>query len=152
MAGGALLLLAPRAMDTYDAFRRLAPEGSKAAGAIGKVGKAAGLATGAIIALQAVGAWLSEDHVQSAESMEQALIRTAEAGKDVSDVALDEVFKEWATIGGDSRVQVDNMADAVRQIADPSLGQRINENLNFMNGWMNLPDDEVTAMKDRVHE
>ena len=152
VAGGALLLLAPRAVETYDAFRRLAPEGSKAAGAIGKVGKAAGIATAAIIAMQAVGALISEDHVQSAESMEQALIRTAKAGDDVADVALDDVFKEWATIGGDSRVQVDNMADAIRQIADPSLGQRINENLNFMNGWMNLPDDEVTAMKDRVHE
>lgn len=151
LAGGILTLL-PKIKDTRDAFNDLAPSGGKARGALIGVSKAAGLATGAIIALQAVGAWLSEDHVQSAESMEQALIRTAEAGKDVSDVALDEVFKEWATIGGDSRVQVDNMADAVRQIADPSLGQRINENLNFMNGWMNLPDDEVTAMKDRVHE
>lgn len=149
---GAALTVIPKINDTRNALQELAPAGSKARGVLVGVGKAATIAGLAIAGAQIVGTIFSEEHVQSAESMEQALLRTAQAGDDVSAVALDEVFKQWSTVGGDSRVNVDGMADAIGQIADPSLGQGINENLNFMNGWFNLPDDEVTAMKDRVHD
>lgn len=152
LAGGALLTLAPRAMETAQAFRELkthAPGAAKGLAGVAKYGTLAGVA---IAGLQIGGTLISDEHVQSVEDIEQALIRLASASEDARAAELDGVFKQWDTVAGASRTGVEDLAGAVGAIADPSLGDGINENLNFMNGWFNLPDDKITLLKDRVHD
>ena len=111
-AGGALLLLAPRAVDTYDAFRRLAPEGSKAAGAIGKVGKAAGLASAAIVGFSVLRGW-ANDAAPATKGLEEtanAMLRLKDAAEG-DFTALDDLFSS-----GDS---IRDLGDAIKY-ADPS--------------------------------
>ncbi|WP_271437728.1 phage tail tape measure protein [Micrococcus luteus] len=112
VAGGALLLLAPRAMDTYDAFRRLAPEGSKAAGAIGKVGKAAGIASAAIIGFSVLKGW-ANDAAPATKGLEEttnAVLRLKDAA-DGDFTSLDDLFSSGESIR--------DLGDAIRY-ADPS--------------------------------
>ena len=111
-AGGALLLLAPRAVETYDAFRRLAPEGSKAAGAIGKVGKAAGIASAALVGFSVLKGW-ANDAAPATKGLEEtanAMLRLKDAA-DGDFTALDDLFSS-----GDS---IRDLGDAIRY-ADPS--------------------------------
>lgn len=111
-AGGALLLLAPRAVDTYDAFRRLAPEGSKAAGAIGKVGKAAGIASAALVGFSVLKG-LANDAAPATKGLEEtanAMLRLKDAAEG-DFTALDDLFSS-----GDS---IRDLGDAIRY-ADPS--------------------------------
>ncbi len=111
-AGGALLLLAPRAVDTYDAFRRLAPEGSKAAGAIGKVGKAAGIASAALVGFSVLKGW-ANDAAPATKGLEEtanAMLRLKDAAEG-DFTALDDLFSS-----GDS---IRDLGDAIRY-ADPS--------------------------------
>ena len=111
-AGGALLLLAPRAVDTYDAFRRLAPEGSKAAGAIGKVGKAAGIASAAIVGFSVLKGW-ANDAAPATKGLEEtanAMLRLKDAAEG-DFTALDDLFSS-----GDS---IRDLGDAIKY-ADPS--------------------------------
>src|SRR6185312_1645820 len=51
LLGGAVITTLPKVLDTVDAFNKIAPAGSKARGAFGKVAKGAGLAAAAITAL-----------------------------------------------------------------------------------------------------
>lgn len=51
IAAGGLLMLAPRAVETYDAFRRLATRAPGVVGVLGDMGKAAGLAAAAVAGL-----------------------------------------------------------------------------------------------------
>ena len=111
-AGGALLLLAPRAVETYDAFRRLAPEGSKAAGAIGKVGKAAGIASAALVGFSVLRGW-ANDAAPATKGLEEtanAMLRLKDAAEG-DFTALDDLFSS-----GDS---IRDLGDAIRY-ADPS--------------------------------
>lgn len=111
-AGGALLLLAPRAMDTYDAFRRLAPEGSKAAGAIGKVGKAAGIASAALVGFSVLKGW-ANDAAPATKGLEEtanAMLRLKDAAEG-DFTALDDLFSSGESIR--------DLGDAIRY-ADPS--------------------------------
>lgn len=111
-AGGALLLLAPRAVETYDAFRRLAPEGSKAAGAIGKVGKAAGIASAALVGFSVLKGW-ANDAAPATKGLEEttnAVLRLKDAANG-DFTALDDLFSS-----GDS---IRDLGDAIRY-ADPS--------------------------------
>ena len=111
-AGGALLLLAPRAVETYDAFRRLAPEGSKAAGAIGKVGKAAGIASAALVGFSVLKGW-ANDAAPATKGLEEttnAVLRLKDAANG-DFTALDDLFSS-----GDS---IRDLGDAIKY-ADPS--------------------------------
>ena len=111
-AGGALLLLAPRAVDTYDAFRRLAPEGSKAAGAIGKVGKAAGIASAALVGFEVLKG-LANDAAPATKGLEEtanAMLRLKDAAEG-DFTALDDLFSSGESIR--------DLGDAIKY-ADPS--------------------------------
>ena len=111
-AGGALLLLAPRAVETYDAFRRLAPEGSKAAGAIGKVGKAAGIASAALVGFEVLKG-LANDAAPATKGLEEtanAMLRLKDAAEG-DFTALDDLFSSGESIR--------DLGDAIKY-ADPS--------------------------------
>src|SRR5699024_11655038 len=79
LAAGSFLLLFPRVMDTVQAFKTLRTDMPGVAGGLGKVGKAAGVAAGAFIALSAAGAvaeMFSETAI-SAEEMSSKLANLA---------------------------------------------------------------------------
>lgn len=178
LLGAGVINVLPKIRDTREALNDLAPAGSRADKALRGVAKAAGIATVAIGGLKILGEILSNDHTESAESLAQGLIRVNEAsdlgaGSDLkgdwqglfkafaegegtlNDTTkaidgLNEAFSTWSTLGGDDRSGgVRGISDAIAEIANPSLGDRINENLNFMNGWFNLPDDKITLLKNR---
>ncbi|MDQ0922479.1 TP901 family phage tail tape measure protein [Pseudarthrobacter sp. W1I19] len=91
LGAGAFLTLTPRILDSMNAFKTLAPEGSKAAGALGKVGKAAGLASGAFIGFEAIKGLHNsmQPATASVEEFTQALV-----GLDKSKSSLDSIFSE----------------------------------------------------------
>lgn len=90
-AAGGFLMLAPRAVETYDAFKRLSAASPKTAGALGKVGKAAGVASAALVGFEVLKG-IANDAVPAAAGLEavaNAMLKVDESG-DFS--ALDDLF------------------------------------------------------------
>jgi TP901 family phage tail tape measure protein len=91
LGAGAFLTLTPKILDSMNAFKALAPEGSKAAGAMGKVGKAAGAAAGAFVGFEAIKGLHNslQPATASLEEFTQALV-----GLDKNKNSLDSIFSE----------------------------------------------------------
>lgn len=130
LAGGFLLLF-PRVLDTVRAFRDLKDIAPGAATGLGKIGKAAGLATVAITAMMASAAlpkWGVET-AQGAGEAAQALLDVAKGAK-TADEAFSGMFskggfKDWIT-GND----VDNVREAYGVLKDPSVSQNIDNTIS----------------------
>lgn len=111
LAAGGLLLVAPRAVETVDAFRRLAPAGSKLNGVMGKVGKSAGVAAAAFVGFSILKE-VANNAVPAAEgveSMANALSLLNDAG-DMT--AIDEIFNKGTQ-------ELTSFVDAI-ELMDPS--------------------------------
>ena len=143
------ITVVPKLKETKDALGDLAPRGSKADKALRGVGKAATVATVGLVGLQIAGELFTDEHVVGAEEYGQALLGVSKAGDEAKSLQLDAVFSEWTKFAGSSRVGVDGLAEAAAKLADPGFGAELNRNLNFMNGWFKLPDDELTELQNR---
>jgi hypothetical protein len=121
LLGGAFLTLAPRVIETVGAFKTLADSGSKVPGMLGKIGKAAGLASVALIGLQVASAIFTEKEVKSTEEFGQALLKVSKAGQEIDKSGLDGAFQGWDKTFGEEKVKnVNNMSDAVDQLFNHS--------------------------------
>lgn len=112
LAAGSLLMLAPRAADTYDAFSRLAEKSPATASAITKVGKAAAVASAAIIGFSVLKGW-ANDAAPATKGLEEttnAVLRLKDAAEG-DFTALDDLFSSGESIR--------DLGDAIRY-ADPS--------------------------------
>lgn len=119
LLGGAVVSLLPKIVDFKDSLDQIAPKGSKAAGAIATVGKAAGAASVGLIALQVASAVFTEKDVQSAEEYGQAILKVSKAAGDGS--GLDSLFQSWDKAFGESTVQnVNSMSDAISTLFNHS--------------------------------
>lgn len=111
LAGGALLTLAPRVLDTVDSLKRLNTEFPKAAGVAGKFAKGIGIASAALVGFEVLKG-IANDAVPAAaglESVANALMNVAESG-DMA--ALDEIFNRGTK-------ELTGFVDAVN-LMDPS--------------------------------
>lgn len=146
LAGGALVTIVPKIRDTVGAFKDLRESGSKVPGVLGKVGKAAGLITALGTAGSIAGALITKKDIATAEEYAAALLEVVNTG----DTSLGGVFGKSDTVGGGRRLgDVRDLSAALETIADPSLGQKFDQNLNFLNGFFNLPDDKLTQIETR---
>lgn len=153
LAAGGMMKLVSSGLETVSGMRALAKEFPKAATGLKKVGKAAAIATAALIGMQVVGAIFSREHTKSAEDYAQAIVRVAQAGEQASNSDLDSLFTDWDTFMGGSRVKgVEDLASAVGELANPSFGDGLNKNLNFVNGFLNMPDDKLTQIEGRLRD
>lgn len=146
LAGGAIVTFVPKVRETIGAFKDLRESGSRIPGVLGKVGKAVGIVSAAFAAGSIIGELASREEVINAEDYAAALIRIANIGE----TDMTEIFRNSDAVFGSRRLgDVKNLSAAIAEIGDPSLGQRIDKNLNFMNGWFNLPDDQLTQIETR---
>lgn len=126
LLGGALLLTVPRIVDTVDAFRNLNRDMPGVASKLGRVGRAAGIAAGAFVALQAAGIALDALEVgasnaeRSAGELDNALRNLTGSGD-----LVDSLFGDLS--GRIEWVDWDRPADALRYLADPSITEGIAE-------------------------
>jgi len=121
LAGGAFLTLFPKVMETHAAFKTLAADSPKLAGALGKIGKGAGLAAVALAGLQVASAFSIEKHTKSAEEFGQALLKVGKASKDIDSSGLDSAFQGWDKTFGEEKVRnVNGMSDAVKELFNHS--------------------------------
>ncbi|WP_313812985.1 phage tail tape measure protein [Glutamicibacter sp.] len=146
LAGGAIVTFLPKIRDGVSAFKELKDSAGPVPGVIGKIGKAVGIVSAAFAAGSIVGELATNEQVITAEAYAAALTRIANLGT----TDMTEVFRDSDSVFGARRLgDVKNLEQAISDIGDPSLGERIDQNLNFMNGWFNLPDDKLTQLETR---
>ena len=152
LLGGTLLTTIPKLVEFKTSLDKIAPAGSRARGAIAGVGKAAGIATVALVALQIAGAVFSNKQTKSAEEFGQALLKVQKnAG------GLDEVFQEWdklASVGGDgykeSAAGVDSLASAVERLTHQDFNDWLNKNLaDPVNRLLGFSESDVAQIEAR---
>lgn len=126
LAAGAFLLTAPRVMDTYRAFQLLARVNPTAAAGLMSVGKAAGIATVAIIGANIAYNLLNENDqvVSSTEDMTRAL-----ASQAITVADLDEQVRGLAESGSmtGSINGFGSMREALENLTAPSLMDRLDD-------------------------
>jgi TP901 family phage tail tape measure protein len=109
LLGGAFLTTFPRIIETKKALDELASSSPKAAAGIGKVGRAAAVAGGALVALQAAGAiskvWAGE--TKTVEDYAQAFLTLKSSTSD-----LDAVVKNTGGLG----TQINGVGDALVRV------------------------------------
>lgn len=151
---GMVLALVPKITETVGAFKDLKSSSAGGATALGKVGKAAGLAAIAVAALQIVGAIFTKKDTTSAEDYANAIFKVVKAGKSAQSSDLDEIFQKWTTLGSSTKGvdTINSMTKSVSTLANQSGFDKINKNLNFMNGWFNLPDDKITQVEGKFKD
>jgi hypothetical protein len=151
LLGGALISTLPKLVEFHGSLNRIAPAGSRAGNAIRGVGKAAGIAMVALVALQAAGAIFTEAHTKSAEDYGQALLKVAKAGKDLGDgKGLDSVFQGFNKFGGQEIVtNVDSLSAAVSRLTKGDVSDNINHFMDGVAGMLNMPKSALGQLEDR---
>ncbi|MCW2132882.1 phage tail tape measure protein [Arthrobacter sp. VKM Ac-2550] len=112
LLGGAALTLIPKIAETREAFRTLNASGSKIPGTLGKVGKAAGVAAGAIAALGIAGASINalrDSGVPTIQEMTNELLKMGDAG---STASLDEMVSRTGFLS----TEINGVGDAVNYV------------------------------------
>lgn len=134
IAAGGMLTLAPRVMDTVDAFRRL--NRVRPGVSLGNIGKTAGTIGAVAVAMAALGTAITNlnNEVKSMEELTLLLGEAEVAGKGVGD-ALDGAFDLshdiFPTVGA-----INNFGDALAAINPDNLGEHLK---NFESTVLGLP-------------
>ena len=98
LVAGSFLLIFPRVMDAVQAFKTLRTDMPGVAGGLGKVGKAAGVAAGAFVGLQALGAVV--DHFAEARITAEeftASLMNAAASTDITAASINDMIAATGT-------------------------------------------------------
>ncbi|QWY79648.1 tail length tape measure protein [Arthrobacter phage Persistence] len=150
LLGGALVSTVPKLVEFHGSLNKIAPAGSRAGNAIRSVGKAAGIATAALIAMQIAGAVFSEKDTKSAEDFGQALLKVANAGKNADGKGLDSVFKGFDKFAGQDIVtNVDSLAGAVERLTHQTLDDGGNKFFEPLTNLLGLPKGEISQLEER---
>jgi len=150
LVGGAVITTVPKFLEFKDSMEKIAPAGSKAGDGIRKVGKAAGIALAAVVALQIAAAIFTEKHTKSAEDYGQALLKVAKAGEDVRGAELDSIFGNFDKVAGTSVSNIDNMADAVARLTHQNFNDAGNKFFEGFTNFIGLPKGEIGQLEDRL--
>jgi TP901 family phage tail tape measure protein len=155
-AGGALLLgggflsLAPRVFDTINGFRELTRTAPGVAGALGKIGKAAGGVALAATALIALTAALSEKHVTSASDYAEAITRISRAGANAKASDLDSVFDQWDKNFGVGIVGANGFSEAIGKMLNADGYAQFNANFDGLRASVGAAKSEVGQVQDKL--
>lgn len=143
LGAGAFLTLTPRILDSMQAFDKLAPAGGRARGAIEGVGKAAGVATTAIVGFEIIKGLHNSMQAPTAslEKFTQALV-----GIDKEKSALDGIFKD---IGAkEFEGDINNAGDALDKLINQDFNSAIESfgaSIGVDNGMAKLADGITKA-------
>ena len=131
LAGGAFLVLAPRVMDSYDAFKRLSHVAPGAATGLGKVTRAVGLATAALttttIAIEAMNAATVE--TAGAGEFTRALLEVAD-GANIANTSLSGLFDSGGFTDWFNGNDIDSISAAFDRIANSSWDETLADAIN----------------------
>jgi TP901 family phage tail tape measure protein len=145
LLGGAFLTAAPKIYDSVKAFEALKDASPKTASAIGKVGKAAGIAAAALVALQAANTLFTEKGSKSAEDYGQALLGFGKG--DTS--GLDAAFNSWDKFAGQGP-GIKDLAGAVKEIVNPHIPAGVQDTLDGLFGWTGSAKNDLGQVRDRL--
>jgi TP901 family phage tail tape measure protein len=130
LAGGAFLLLAPRVMETFKAFKALQETSPGVASGLGKIGKAAGIA-GVIVAVGEAVKGLVDSLGPAAPTMEETT--DALLGMSTSMEAVNEMF---TVNSGDFLTRdINGLADAAARLTQAGFGDRVDDFLGSLTFW-----------------
>lgn len=172
LASGAFFLLAPRAMDTYNAFQALKGINPGLASGLGKVAGVAGAATVAIGAIALIGGAIAADMASwkaDVDSYAEALKMAGDAGDEAArkqaaqelalqgvgetlrEVSIEESLATDAALGSaDARQRIvdryNEQIDGLRALADEQQAEG-----NYMEGYTSRADGLISS-RDRVLE
>ena len=157
LAAGGFLLLAPRIVETQAAFKtlagqddlvgRVARDMGKLGPALKTVGKMAGIAGAALVAIQITNALFPRDDIKRADAYTKAL-EGVKGGSDEVIAAIERVG-EWSGandfLGTDN---VNNFSDALDRVADPTRMDKINKGIGSLIGY----EGSFAEMESKVSE
>ncbi|MEV7606119.1 phage tail tape measure protein [Paenarthrobacter sp. NPDC089322] len=152
LLAGAVISGLPKLLEFNESLNKVAPAGSKAGTAIRNVGKAAGGAVGALVALQIAAAVFSEKHTKSAEDYGQALLalqKNAMMGTDAIS-GLDSTMGNFDKVNGIAVSNIDNMADAVKRLSNQTFDDAGNKFFEGFTNLLGLPKGEIGQLEDRL--
>jgi TP901 family phage tail tape measure protein len=149
LVSGMLVSALPKLMEFKGSFDALSEKSPKAAAGIKNVGKAAGIATVALVALQVAGAVFTDKNTKSTEDFGQALLKV---GKAADGSGLDSVFQGWDKLAfGETVAGVDSMSDAVRRLTHQDGNDWLNQNLaDPANRLLGFSESDVTQVENRL--
>ncbi|GAA5229271.1 phage tail tape measure protein [Arthrobacter cryoconiti] len=151
LLGGAFLTMLPKVLSARDAFRTLQTTNGPLASGLGKVGKAAGIATVALLALSAAGAIFGDKEVKTASDYANAILQVGSAGKAAKSSDLDSVFQGWDKFGGKETVQnIDSVSAAIDKLTNHGSQENINQFFDGFTGFLNLPKSELGQIEERL--
>lgn len=150
LLGGALITAVPRLVEFRSSMDRIAPAGSRAGAAIRGVGKAAGGALIALVALQAAAAVFTEKHVKSAEDYGEALLKVQKLSGVNSGTGLDSIFGDFDVVAGQAVSKVDNLSDAVSRLSNQTFSDSGNKFFEGFTNMLGLPKGEIGQLEDRL--
>ncbi|GAA1337119.1 phage tail tape measure protein [Arthrobacter roseus] len=152
LLGGAFITAVPRIADTVSAISDLRAKAPRATSALGKLGKAAGIAAVGFIALQAASSVNNSlgGGAKSAEEMAQALLRAKNEGKSLEDVFSSDTFSN-ANNFANFQDDIGGVGDAVARVNDLSFGDTMNDWVHGLTG-MKGPANEVRESLTSIDE
>ncbi|MDI3211703.1 phage tail tape measure protein [Arthrobacter sp. AL12] len=135
LAGGFITLL-PKVLATRAAFQTLAATNAPLTAGLGKIGKAAGGAMVALLALSAIGAIFGEKQTTSAAEYANAIMKVSAAGKNADSSGLDSLFQSFDKFGGSSTVSgVNSLSDAIGKLTKNDWQANVNQ---FFDGFTGM--------------
>lgn len=139
VAGAGFLLLAPRAVDTLDAFRRIEGASPKTAAAIAGIGSVAGKAALALAALNLAGALHDSNQEINGGigNLSQFLATSVAAGR-----GLDQLGTKVGTLGQ----ATDDFNEAISRAASPDWSDALGQGFHGLAGWT----DDLTAARQSI--
>lgn len=136
LLGGGFLTLLPKVLATRAAFRTLASTNLPVATGLGRVGKAAGVAGAALLALSVIGAIFTEKDTTTATEYANAIMKVANAGKGAKSSDLDALFNSFDKFGGAATVTgINSMSDAIGKLTKNDWSANVNQ---FFDGFTGL--------------
>src|SRR5699024_6747332 len=120
LAAGGFLLLLPRAIETYDAFKDLRDISPRMSGAIGRAGKAAGIAAGGFLALHAA-VQIANSQIEDVPGMESLTSDLLDFKETADPSELNAIFESFRSGQG----KVEDLASAADLLVNPDWKDNI---------------------------
>jgi TP901 family phage tail tape measure protein len=149
LLGGALLTVIPKISDSVKAIGALRDAAPRTAGALGTIGKAAGIAATALVALQVAGAIFTEKDTESADDYGQALLKVSKAAGSADSSGLDSLFNSWDKFAGEGP-DIKDLAGAVKEVVNPHIPGGVQDALDGMFGWTGSAKNDLGQVRDRL--
>jgi len=148
LLGGGLMTALPKIIEFKESFDTLSTKAPKAATAIEKVGKAAGMAATAMVAMQIAGAIFTEKQIKSADDYGQAILKVAKASNAAAGgKELDSLFSKWDTFAGEGP-DIRDLAGAVKEVVNPHIPAGIQDTLDTLFSWTGSAKNDLGQVRD----